>query len=116
MQVLANEPNKVFSLEDLENETGLWKQNLQQALYRAHRRGEVDRIAPGMYRYREQFRSSTADEFSKSNKSKNIHINSPDEYEIRIIKINLQVIDEIIGQMKLLRKQISQNNKRRRQW
>jgi hypothetical protein len=118
LQVLANEPNKIFSLEDLENETGLLKENIQQALYRAYRRGDVERIAPGMYRYHDKFRpDSYYPEQDSVVNPKPIHIRSSElGYEIKIKKINLQILDEIIGQLKYVRNQIAHGNKKRRFW
>ena len=106
LEILAQEPDRIFSLDDLEEETGIDRTNLQQALYRAYRREDVERIAPGMYRFHDKYRRQKNEvDISTSD---TIHIKER-EYEISIQKPNLRIVDEMIGQLKFIRKQIKRN-------
>jgi predicted transcriptional regulator of viral defense system len=106
LEILSQEPDRIFSLDDLEEETRIDRTNLQQALYRAYRRDDVERIAPGMYRFHDKYRGQKND--VDTSNSDAIHIKER-EYEISIQKPNLRVIDEMIGQLKYIRKQIKRN-------
>ena len=109
LEILAQEPDRIFSLDDLEEETGIDRRNLQQALYRAYRRDDVERIGPGMYRFHDKYRRREEDvDISSPSTSESIYIKEQ-EYEIRIHEPNLQTIDEMVGQLKYIRKQIKRN-------
>jgi predicted transcriptional regulator of viral defense system len=108
LEVLSKEPDRIFNLDDLEEETGLDRENLQHALHRAYRRDDVERIAPGMYRFHPKFRRNQHLDIQSSTSINRVHIRSHDfGYEIKIPNVSLQIIDEIIGQLKLIRNQIA---------
>lgn len=109
LEILAEEPDRIFSLDDLEEETNIDRRNLQQALYRAYRRNDVERIAPGMYRFHDKYRRSKNEvDISSSSTSNSIQIKERG-YEINILEPSLQLLDEMIGQLKYIRKQIKRN-------
>jgi hypothetical protein len=108
LKVLAKKPDHIFSLEELEDATGIEKQNLQHALYRAYRRNDVERIAPGLYRFHKKYNRRNSSKAQSIGDLNRVHIESPDsEYEIRIPNVSIRVIDEIIGQLKYIRNQLA---------
>ena len=107
LEVLMEHPNRVYSVDGLVDETEISKENIQQALYRAYRRGDVERVAPGMYRSPERFRRDNRIENKARSSFDKIKFSSKHYgYEINIPVVNLQIMDEIIGQLKLIRSQV----------
>jgi predicted transcriptional regulator of viral defense system len=109
LEILARKPDHIFNLDELEEETGLDRQNIQQALYRAYRRRDVERVAPGMYRYYDKYRGRNNNiVFLKTSKYRSINLRSQEfGYEIIVPHVSLQILDEIIGQLKYIRNQIA---------